>query len=492
MDNGDFADANEHATYDVLSVSILRGRANVNDDFGAGSAIIELRNDDALYSPFDTGSALNGKLVPGKTVRIFAVIEGTIYPLFYGYTADFAQDRDAGGLPLVRLTVTDAFDLLRLRKARIALQVSQRTDQIIAMILDTAAWDSSLRALDTGVVTIDHFWQHNTTVLEALKAAAKQELGGQFFVDASGNVTFKNRDARSAQALHASFTGVRALSMGIRRDDLVSRVEFSRAGLDVDSETTILYNLSPNRGLQPGSDNPANTIRGEYTVAGKNIVTPESGVDFTGNTLVDGTGIDKTASVILVSFVDYGGDFVATFENQDSAVVYLALKIRGQAIRRADDGRLVEIDAVGPLLSDQVLVDSFDYYDDVDDIEGYARSQAGVLSQMKPRPVIELIPSNTQEYKDVLGAELGKKIKLTNTTGLYPTNLDDHFFIEHINLSIKPGVLIHATWTLFGEEQAGGAFFAIAPDGMTTADPTYHLYGRIAADGATAGKRLKW
>lgn len=204
--------------------------------------------------------------------------------------------------------------------------------------------------------------------------------------------------------------------------------------------------------------------------------------DYSFNSAANLTGTDKTNQVTVDDFSAYGGGFAIDFDGLDSSDVYLSrLEVRGQAIRRSNDNRLITVTPASSIVSGQVLSDSFDFYDDVDEITGFATLKASTLSTIQPRPSVSVIPGTDAQMAEVLGFDLGDRITITNTIGLYPTEINDDFHIESINISFAPGVLVTCQLGLFTRDQALGSLFRISSDDSSAE------YSLIATDAATSG-----
>ena len=78
------------------SVRISRGRPTELDTFAAGQCSFTLDNRDARFSPLNSSSTYNGKLLPGKQVRITGSYGGTDYRLFRGFITSWPQRYSAG------------------------------------------------------------------------------------------------------------------------------------------------------------------------------------------------------------------------------------------------------------------------------------------------------------------------------------------------------------------------------------------------------------
>lgn len=92
------------------SVRISRGRPTELDSFTAGSCSFTLDNRDGEFSPLNSGSTYNGKLLPGKQVRITATYSSTDYVLFRGFITGWPQRYAQGKTDaIVPITAYDAF-----------------------------------------------------------------------------------------------------------------------------------------------------------------------------------------------------------------------------------------------------------------------------------------------------------------------------------------------------------------------------------------------
>lgn len=495
--SGTFDGGNETVTGDVLAIGVRRGRSAVNSEVSPGSCSLTLLNTSGLYSPFNSSSAIYGSVKPGRALRVRVTDSAaTTHAMFYGYITSFAESLTPSGVNIVSIQALDAFDLLRFGSIRLSLQESQRPDQLITTILDAISWPAGLRSLGTALSTVAQFWQHRATPIAALKEAAKSEPGGEFYISRAGEVTFANRLARSSRSSSFTITNMKDIAVELRREDLYDEVHHTRAGLTTDTSNTTLFTDTPGkRAIQPGSAAAQNTIHGQLTVGGKSLVSPVATTDYTANSAADGSGTDKTAQLTVSSFTSYGGGFSITWANADSSPVYLrgpgaadGFQIRGLAVRQSNDERRIEVAVASPVISDQVLSDTWQYLDDVDAISGYAHYRAATFANLLPRPVISRRMATNAETALFLALELGHVIRITNTSGLYPSQINDLFYVEQISWDIKPGVDAVCQLTCFHRDLAGGSMFRISGAAGGGAD-----YSLISTAGATTGyDRIGW
>ncbi len=497
-DNGSFADANEDVSGEIYAVSWSRGRSNVNDDFGMGTATVILVNTSGIYSPFDTGSAIYPNMVPGIPAKIEFTHNSITYGVFYGRLASVEQLRSPDGAPLVVMELEDEFG--RMGRSR------YRSSQVLATAFGDGPTNALALALTDAGILEDYgynaadmtmevslasfgligFWAHETTHLAAAKLAAHQELGGAFFMAADGKPTFYNRNHNSEASIHATFTGVQALDLSMRQSDYYDTVAFKRAGFDIDADTGDLFTLFPTgRAFAEGSTDPQNTFGGGYVGGGNTVTQPVADTDWTFNALKDGSGEDVTNKHTLSTWTNYGAGFEATFNNASGAISYnQSFRVRGLAVRATSDNReVVEVDAAAPV-ANQALRDEFAFNDDEASIRGYALFKLYAGTAFYPRRLkTRHIPRTDAEAVTILGFELLKKLTITNTTGLYPSQINEDFFIQSIRGRAILGGLVEVDCVLWHKIASLGNFFRIS--GATN-------YSTIAGDADTAGDRVRF
>ena len=71
-DDGDFSDANEDVSSDVLGLTLDHFRDLSSDHIEAARLELELKNDDHKYSPPNSASPLSGNLKPGRKLWVRA------------------------------------------------------------------------------------------------------------------------------------------------------------------------------------------------------------------------------------------------------------------------------------------------------------------------------------------------------------------------------------------------------------------------------------
>lgn len=275
--DGDFGDTGEDVSTDVrYPIVTRRGRASATDEFQTGSASFRLRNETGKYTPFYSSSSLYPNVLPGRPCQLQVDYNSTTYALFKGRCSPssgrFAPDGE------VQFDALDAFEDFRKGKSKTALLQNKRVDEILTQLLDDYGWPAGARDLEVATQTLGLFTNgaYIEPTLEALQRAAKQELGGGFFIAKNGDATFQNLDHRSSQAALATLTRTfDDLVPDLRQEDLVDEVRGAFARFQIATTLDTVYTMSAQgRPIYPGVD-PRNRFEGTFDNAGaKDPVTP--------------------------------------------------------------------------------------------------------------------------------------------------------------------------------------------------------------------------
>lgn len=460
-DDGDFGDTGEDvSTYVRYPVWTQRGRAKVDDEFRAGRGGFQLRNEDGRFTPLYASSPLYPNVLPGRTVQVQVTYDGTTYPVFYGRCTPESQKSKPPGE--VGFTMVDAFEQLRLGLTNTPLMTSVRQDEVITNVLDDINWPAGLRDLDTGPDTLGVFPNHNRLPVNALQLAAKQDPGAALFLSRAGEVVYQNRYFRSSQAVYATLAGTfDEIDPQLRQEDLADAVRATYPRFEVQTALQAVWTLQLPRWLPPGES----TFEFENQVPATGYVTTlVANTDYTGNTELDGSGTDKTAQISLeVTASDSGGGTI-TATNLDSTRVALqaGAQVRAYAVLDGGEVNAVRKTVSSPLVAGQQLNRGFEFLDIVDVVSGYVDYQAAIRGAFRLRPVVTIRPDTDALMALVLGAEIGKRVSLTDTAAAWTTQISGEFIIEGIDLRITGPASVEAVWRLFDAELASAAFFRIS------------------------------
>jgi hypothetical protein len=197
LDNTDFilgGDVFTDITEDVLAVAVTRGKSRTLDHFTAGRASIQLQNRDREYDPLYTAGPLFGQITTQREVRIRT--SGTA--VFLGQIDDWAFDYKINRDSIATIHAVDALATFAAQTLGTAYApIEQTTGARINAVLDRpeVAWPSNRRSIEDGLAILASGTAiaPNTRVLNYLQSVESSEPG-EFFVDTSGNVAFRERN----------------------------------------------------------------------------------------------------------------------------------------------------------------------------------------------------------------------------------------------------------------------------------------------------------
>jgi hypothetical protein len=206
LGTGQLADADDSVDISsiILRASVRRGRNRILNKFEAGTATVEIKDDNGDWNPANTAGPYYGKLVPLRKIRIFADYEGIRYYLFSGFITSYDTTFALGANEVSRviLQCVDGFRLLN--NAAISTVPDTGAGQLsgtrVNKLLDVVDWPTSQRDINAGDSTMQADpGTADRTVLGAIQTVEDSEFGG-FFIDAEGNATFYSRTTVSQYA----------------------------------------------------------------------------------------------------------------------------------------------------------------------------------------------------------------------------------------------------------------------------------------------------
>ena len=184
------------AYYDVTeyvkSISINRGKNRELDRFNAGSLNVQFNNQNRFFDPTNTASPFYGQIVPRREVKVTA---GTVVQ-FYGLIDDWNLDYSISGLSDASLTAFDGFSKLAGQTLTAGTATSQLSGARIDAVLSDSGvqWPATARAIDAGGQTLQaDVIALGTNVMQYINTIEQSEPG-IFFIDKSGNATFRDRN----------------------------------------------------------------------------------------------------------------------------------------------------------------------------------------------------------------------------------------------------------------------------------------------------------
>lgn len=167
--------------------------------YNAGTATAYVDNTDRRFDPtnldgpYATGTRT--KVTPMKPLRIRATWNAVTYDIWRGFVDQWDVDHIANIYSEATVTATDGFKVLRNRKRAAVAPVGagELAGARVNRILDSAGWPASDRVIATGNSTLQATTLEGEALAE-LQATAESEIG-ELYIDASGRVVFRNRQA---------------------------------------------------------------------------------------------------------------------------------------------------------------------------------------------------------------------------------------------------------------------------------------------------------
>ena len=185
----------------IKEAHIRRGRNRLLAKFEAGTATVDIYDQNGDWNPNNPASPYYGSLIPLRKIQIFADYNGTRYYLFTGFITNYVTKFTIGTdeVSRVQFQCVDAFRLFSgaLVTSIPSTPAGQLSGARVNAILDEIAYPSQLRDIDTGDTTLQADPGTSRNALEALRTVEDSELGG-FYVDAEGRATFLSRNAITA------------------------------------------------------------------------------------------------------------------------------------------------------------------------------------------------------------------------------------------------------------------------------------------------------
>lgn len=225
----------------IKEVHIRRGRSRLLSKFEAGTATVDIYDQNGDWNPNNPASPYYGDLIPLRKIQIFADYNGSRYYLFTGFITNYVTNFSIGVEDVSRVTFqcVDAFRLFSgaLIETVPGAPAGQLSGARIEAILNELDYPPSLRDIDAGDTTLQADPGTTRNALQALRTVEDSELGG-FFIDAEGRATFLSRSVitQSLGSIAYDFadngTGIafQAATVNYDADILLNDVTVTRSG----------------------------------------------------------------------------------------------------------------------------------------------------------------------------------------------------------------------------------------------------------------------
>lgn len=225
----------------IKEVHIRRGRNRVLAKFEAGSATIDIYDQNGDWNPANTNSPYYGDLIPLRKIQIHADYNGTRYYLFTGFITNYITNFALGTEEVSRVTF-ECVDAFRLFNGALISNVAgssagDLSGTRVEQILDEIDYPAALRDIDAGDTTLQDDPGTSRNALAALRTVEDSELGG-FFIDAEGRATFLSRSVITQSLDSVAYTfsdngsgiAFQSATVNLDVDQLINDVTVTRSG----------------------------------------------------------------------------------------------------------------------------------------------------------------------------------------------------------------------------------------------------------------------
>jgi hypothetical protein len=183
-------------------ITTRRGSSRVESPvirYDAGTASCHVNNTDRRFDPTNLdgpyATGVRSKVTAMRPIRYRATWNAVTYDLWRGFIDKWDVEHVADVYSEALVTATDGFKVLRNRRRPAVAPVGagENAGARVSRILDSAGWPPGDRSIATGNSTLQATDLEGEALAE-LQAVAESEIG-ELYIDASGRVVFRNRQA---------------------------------------------------------------------------------------------------------------------------------------------------------------------------------------------------------------------------------------------------------------------------------------------------------
>lgn len=436
--DGDFEDTYDDITTDVLTrggskMVWTRGIESELERIATGVLEIQVKNADGKYSPENTASVLYPNVLPGRSIRVRANKEGTIYNLFKGKIESIIPHPELDDQSCYILA-TDGMDQLN-RVEITSPSGGPRASVLIGAtpgplddILDDANWPAADRTIDAGVDMLDQWWAHKEKALVAIQKLMETEKS-LAYVDERGYFVYEDRHHRLKGA---HLTSQATFSDTMERLDY----EFSTRTVRNRARVTGIKRVAPGSdayiwGTQDRPKVPPGGAAAQIDVWAilenpvSQITGPITTTDWRANTASDATGTYATADVTVTATL-FGAKAVRLrIVNNGTQPLYIVPGTTGSPDTLRFQGREYDEDDLLAVYNDATSLTAYGdrsievntlYKGTWNDLNAYAQ---WIVSRYKdPQPDMErmqLANASTALMTQILTRKISDRITVTNT-----------------------------------------------------------------------------
>jgi hypothetical protein len=480
--DGDWGDTGEDiAMGRVRSIKCSLGRNQASALTGrsqAGKLTAVLDNRSGDYNSFNTGSPIYGNILPGRPVRLLGTSTSqSDQAIWSGYLSRITPQVFLSGDATAILEATGPLGQINLDQIEVAMVTTQRTDQIVGLILDAAGWGgASYRTLDTGKTTVTRYWQSRAYAVPALQEIESTE-GGFIREGKDGKIVFDNRHHRLAgvgltsQATYSDASGAARVYSQLSQDNPLPNI-FNIFQADIQNYSAVtsatLWTLSES-GTSSPSINPgaARTWIARYptrasatNAAAVNLwTTTAATTDMTANAAANGGGTNVTSDIGIA--VSKSSETMAiTLTNNGAVVAYVTkLQARGTTVTADDPVTIEASDATSQTaFGKRTWPIPSKFIPDTDEGVDWADFNLSVYKDPTAMLRMTYYANRDQNSIDeMLDRDLSERVTVVATTNA-DLDINRDFFIEAVQHQIDANRTHRVTYLLSDAEQFSDFF----------------------------------
>jgi len=510
--DGDFTDANTDVTGDTLSIEWERGRNYASALLGrsiAGKLTAVLINTDGKYSPSNTSSALTGKILPGRTVRLLAG-SGTssVAPVasdsgirWQGKLERIVPAPASHGVKTCTLVAWGVLGYLNQFETQLASQTDvltsapSGTDSAIGSILTDVGWPDNAdnRTLETGQTTISRFWMSGKKAIEAMRLVEEAEAG--FLLESKdGKVAFENRYHRltaaastASQATFSDASGATYSYVALAQTDplttITNHVEATARTFDTASIATLWTHP------ETGSDSPtlapgeSKTFEAEFPNPDSDNnamevhlwTTPAASTDVQVWTAWDASGTNLTSDITIAASKTAERMAITLTNTSASAGFVTLLKARGTAVNTKNPCIVRAIDTTSQgIYGERKYKAKTEFIPTTSQAQDWCDYQMAIYGSPIEILTMTIATSTDNNIGQVLTRDISDRITITATNDA-ALGISADFFIEHERHKVGVGGKEHTTtWKLSPASGGYSQFWVLGTSVLGTATvPAY-------------------
>ena len=481
--DGDFSDANEDCTADLLSVQTTLGRdfaSQIAGDVSTGTLVAYMLNLTGKYSTFNTSSPIYGSILPNRPVRLRTTAPGP-YTLWQGFISRIEPDVQVGPYNTVRLYAVGGIELLANATVTPEASTGDLTGTLIGLVLDEAGWSATKRNIDAGNTTTGRWYLDDENALEAVRQLKDTEAGF-FYEDAEANLVFENRYYRSLQARstasQATFSDASGASLpysAIVQVDPIGQI-FNRARAEVKNFTVealaVLWTYEGSNPVIVGGPGSSQTFTATFNslyvdawttpVQGTDITWLSNGYSGAANTI----SVVKRATEMDITIIIASGIASTRWE-------FDLIQARGTAVVAADS---TFVSADNATSQTSYGVRSFPFPStwaaNINEAQALCDYIVDAYGDARPTLTLELVANRSSAMlSQCLTRRLSDRVTIVADNNAV-LGINEDFFLESISHVIDTGGLRHHTTMQFSPASVGlsGPFWILGTSelGVTT------------------------